>query len=363
MTEVLLKELSNSDIDWMRSSGRQREILKSEILIHKGETVNSLHILISGTLAVTIPTAENNILQNAFEALEQQNLDKEVTRLFSGEIIGEIPFLKSWRPTSTVKAVEKSVVLSIPVETLQTKLEQDVNFATRFYRAITILFAEKIQNTINQLGRTNTVQNQPLKDVFFIFEFLYDSDIDWLLKVGHKQQIPANTTLIHERGAVDAFHLLLDGMVSLSVSVDKRNPLEVAFAAMENQEVSSREIAKLSKGEIIGETLFTDSRLPSTTAKTVKESSILSISRRVLLAKLEQDIGFAARFYRQIASLLIHRLQKLQSQFSYSRRVYSKRQPLTNNEGDEDEIDIYNLDKIALASKRFDWMLTQLKVQ
>lgn len=171
--------------------------------------------------------------------------------------------------------------------------------------------------------------------------------------------------MIHERGAVDAFYLLLDGMISLSVSVDKRNPLEVAFAAMENQEVSGREIARLSKGEIIGETLFTDSRLPSTTAKTIKDSIILSIDRRLLLAKLEQDIGFAARFYRQIGSLLIHRLQKIQGPFNHSRRVHSRQQSTQNitEDDSEDEIDTFSLDKIALASKKFDWILTQLKIQ
>ncbi len=319
-------------------------------------------------LSVTVSTNEDNALHKVFTTLENnENLDKEIMRLSSGEIVGEIPLLNTnrsgWRLTTTVKAVEKSVVLAISGQVLQTKLEQDINFAARFYRAISILHADRIQSTIDRLGRTKIAQGQPLKDVFFIFQFLHDSDIDWLLKVGRYHKIPANTILIHEQGAVDAFHLLFDGMIALSVSVNKRNPLEDAFAKMENQEVSGREIARLSKGDIIGETLFIDSRLPSTTAKTVKDSAILSIERRVLLAKLEQDIGFAARFYRQIASLLIHRLQKLQSQFSHSRHTHSKRQQLTDNNNQEDEIDTFSLDEIALASKRFDWILTQLKIQ
>ena len=363
MTEVLLKELSNSDIDWIRATSNQREVLAGEILIHKGQTVNSLHILISGTLAVTVSVTEKNLLQNAFEVLEnRESLDKEITKLVSGEIVGQIPLLNTWRNTTTVKAIEKSVILSISGQVLQTKLEQDIDFATRFYRAITILLADKIQSTINQLGRNNIIQIQPLKDIFYIFEFLYDSDIDWLLKVGYKQEILANTTFIHEQGALDAFYLLLDGMISLSVCGNKRNPLEVAFAAIENQEVSSREIARLSRGDIIGETLFTNSRLPSTTAKTIKNSIVLTINRRVLLAKLEQDIGFSARFYRQIATLLLHRLQKIQSQFSHSRRVYSQKPQLTKDVTEEDEIDTSSLEKIALSSKRFDWILTQLKI-
>ncbi|NJM22437.1 MAG: cyclic nucleotide-binding domain-containing protein [Richelia sp. RM2_1_2] len=362
MSEVLLKELSNSDINWIRTVSHQIEVSPGEVLIHPQENVKNLYILISGSLAITTP-GEKNILQNAFELLEQrQSSDKEITRLFSGEIVGKMPPLNIWQTSTAVKAVEQSVILSIPGDKLQGKLEQDVNFSARFYRLITILFANKIQNTINQLGSTSTAQAQPLKDIFFILEFLYDSDIDWLISAGKKQEIPANTTLIHEQGAVDAFYILFNGVVSLSVSADKRNALTAVFAAIENQEIPLREITRLSKGEIIGETLFTDSRLPSTTATTVTDSTVLSIDKRVLLGKLEQDIAFAARFYRQMATLLVHRLQKLHSQLRFSRHIYSKTQQLIEDIDREDEMDASSLDKIALSSKRFDWMLAQLKI-
>lgn len=360
MSEVLLKELSNKDIHWIKTVSQQIELNPGEVLIHQKENLNSLYILINGTLAITVPE-EKNILQNTFERLEQRgSSDKEITRLFRGEIIGRTPLLNIWQTNTAVKAVEKSVILSIPGDVFQTKLEQDANFAAHFYRAITILFAEKIQNTINQLGFAKTVQTQSLKDIFFILEFLYDSDIDWLISAGQKLEIPADTTLIQEKGAVDAFYILFNGVISLSVAADKRNALTAAFAAIENGEIPNREIARLSKGEIIGETLFTDSRLPSTTAKTVTDSILLSIERRVLLGKLEQDVAFAARFYRQISTLLIHRLQKLHGQLKYSRHLYSKTQQLIKDMDEEDEIDTSFLDTISLSSKRFDWMLNQL---
>ncbi|MEL7241064.1 MAG: cyclic nucleotide-binding domain-containing protein [Cyanobacteria bacterium J06573_2] len=361
MSEVLLKELNNNDIKWIKAVSRQIELNPGEVLIHPKENLNSLYLLVNGSLAVTI-AGEKNILQSAFELLEEHGgSDQEITRLVSGEIVGKTPLLNIWQNHTSVKAVEKSVILSIPGKKLQTKLKQDINFAARFYRAITILFAEKIQSTINQLGSSNAAKAQPLKDIFFILEFLHDSDIDWLISAGQKQEIPADTKLIHEQGAVDAFYILLNGVISLSVAADKRSALTAAFAAMEDGEIPNREISRLSKGEIIGETLFTDSRLPSTTAKTVTDAILLSIDRRVLLGKLEQDVAFAARFYRQISTLLTHRLQKLYGQIKYSRHIYSQPQQLTQDMDEDDEMDAFSLDKIALSSKRFNWMLTQLK--
>ncbi len=37
MTEVLLKELSTSDIDWMIATGRQREIAAGTVLLQEGK--------------------------------------------------------------------------------------------------------------------------------------------------------------------------------------------------------------------------------------------------------------------------------------------------------------------------------------
>ena len=78
----------------------------------------------------------------------------------------------------------------------------------------------------------------------------------------------------------------------------------------------------------MGETPFIDGRLPSATVKAIEDSLVLTIPRQQLAAKLQQDIGFASRFYRVIATLLSNRLQGMYSQLGYGRRVYSKGQPL-----------------------------------
>ena len=362
MTEVLLKELSNSDIDWIIATGRQMEINPGTVLVREGKAADSLHIVLDGTLTVTVSQAENNRLARAFAAIEGiENSSREIARLSSGEVVGEIP-LVGVRPTATtVKALEKSLVMSIPQQQLEAKLQQDVGFASRFYRAIAILLSDRLERITSQISRNKFAPNQPLSDVLFVLGELNDSDIDWMMATGSQQKIAANTLLIHEGAPVDALYILLSGIMTVSVSEDKRNPLTRAFAALDGGETAGREIARLSKGEIVGETPFIDTRLPAATVKTLEDSVVLSIPRQQLAAKLQQDVGFASRFYRVIATLLSHRLQGMLSRLGYGRRVYSKGQPLNEKVEYDDELDSSVLDRMALAGKRFDWMLGQLR--
>lgn len=362
MREVLLKELASSDINWMIAKGYQREIAPGTVLIQAGKATDFLHILLEGILAVTVSQPDNNPLTRAFAAIEGvESTSQEIARLSSGEVVGEIPFVSTYLTATTVKAVEKSLVMSIPQLELAAKLQQDVGFASRFYRAIAIMLADRLESIINQLGRRNLAQGQPLKDVLFVLGELHDSDIDWLMAYGKPQKISANTVVIHERGIVDALYILLNGTISMSIAEDERNPLARAFAAIEGSEISGREIARLSKGEILGETPFIDGRLPSATFKTIEDSTVLSIARQQLSVKLQQDFGFASRFYRAIATLLSSRLQGLHSRLGYGRRVYSTGMSLDANIEYMEELNTINLDQIILAGKRFDWMVGHLR--
>lgn len=251
--------------------------------------------------------------------------------------------------------------MSIPQQQLSVKLQQDVGFASRFYRAIAILLSDRLQSVVSQLGRSKLVQAQPIRDVLFVLGELNDSDIDWMLATGSRLKIAANTVLIHQGGPVDALYILLGGTMTVSVSSDDRNPLARAFAVLEGGETKGREITRLSQGEIVGETPFIDARLPSATVKALEDSLVLSIPRQQLAAKLQQDVGFASRFYLVIATLLSNRLQGMLSRLGYGRRVYSKGQPLDEKVEYEDELDSSILDQMALAGTRFDWMLRRLR--
>jgi hypothetical protein len=89
---------------------------------------------------------------------------------------------------------------------------------------------------------------------------------------------------------------------------------------------------------------------------------LLPIPRQELAAKLQQDVGFASRFYRVIATLLSNRLQGMVSSLGYGKRVYSRGQSLNEGIEYEDELELSVLDRMALAGKRFDWMQDRLRV-
>ncbi|MBD2299686.1 MULTISPECIES: cyclic nucleotide-binding domain-containing protein [Nostocales] len=363
MTEVLLKELSNSDINWIVANSDRQELLPGSLLTSQGKTVDSLYILLDGTLTVNVTQSENNPLHRAFAAIDSDiNSDWEIFRVSRGEVVGEVPFVSQSSNITTIKALEKSLVMSIPQEKLAAKLQQDASFAARFYRAIAIMYADRLQKLITQLGRRKLTQAKSLKDVLFVLAELHDSDIDWLMACGITQKVAAGQTLIYENSPVDALYIILRGKMSMSVSEDDRNPLLRAFSAIEGKELIGREIAKLSKGEILGETPFIDGRLPWATVKVIEDSLILAIPKQQLAVKLQQDIGFSSRFYRVISILSANRLQEILSRIGYGRRVYSAGLPLSNNVEYEDEINISILDKMAIASKRFDWMISRMSI-
>jgi CRP/FNR family transcriptional regulator, cyclic AMP receptor protein len=54
MTEVLLKELSNSDLEWATVTGKQQEIPTDTILMQEGKTADNFYILLEGSLSTTL---------------------------------------------------------------------------------------------------------------------------------------------------------------------------------------------------------------------------------------------------------------------------------------------------------------------
>lgn len=171
-----------------------------------------------------------------------------------------------------------------------------------------------------------------MRKALFILGDLNDSDIEWLADNGQKRELPDGSVLIEEgQFAADVF-ILLDGR--LSVRVDGSG---------------GKEINSLLPGEFIGELSFLDSRPASATVLAATRSFVAAIPRDVLSAKLKDDTGFAARFYRALGVFLAHRL-----------RLQTARNrggdPLSADVEIEDELDPELLESVALAAKRFEWI-------
>ncbi|ARV57829.1 hypothetical protein BZZ01_03540 [Nostocales cyanobacterium HT-58-2] len=194
-----------------------------------------------------------------------------------------------------------------------------------------------------------------MRAVLLLLGELSDSDIDWMITAGSREEIAPGTTLIQEGEKVDALYVVLTGKLAVSISQANDDPLSRVYTALEG-ETPTRELAKLSSGEVVGEMSFVDTRPHSTTVQAVENSLVLSIPRSLLMAKLQQDCGFAIRFYRALTIVLADKLRS-----TFSRFKYSKGQPLDKDLEYEDEIAPDVLSHLTLAGARFDWLLQQVQ--
>ena len=127
-----LSSLSDSDIDWLVTAGQRREMAAGINLIEEGRPIDSLFLVIDGAFAVRTAGPEA----------------RGTTRLHPGEVVGEMSFVDSAMPPATVQALEDSFVLAIPRRRLNARLAEDLGFASRFYRALSMLLADRLRASI-----------------------------------------------------------------------------------------------------------------------------------------------------------------------------------------------------------------------
>lgn len=131
----ILGTLEDEDIDWLVSTGRRRALSKDEVLIQEGKPAHAIHLILSGKLIVSV----------------QRPHPTEIAYLSSGEVVGEMSFIDHLPPSATVTAAEPAVVLAVDWEALNSKLQQDLAFANRFYRALAMLLSTRLRSTVRHL--------------------------------------------------------------------------------------------------------------------------------------------------------------------------------------------------------------------
>jgi len=131
-----------------------------------------------------------------------------------------------------------------------------------------------------------------MRKVLYIFGQLTDSDVDWLATQGKRVRLPRGSMLIREGVPVDALYIVLEGELNVV------------------REQTGREIARLGAGEIVGEMSFIDARPPSATVRARTDVVVYTVSKQKLQHGLDENVGFAARFYRAVATFLSDRVRK-----------------------------------------------------
>ena len=155
----ILGQLNDSDIDWMISAGNKQKIATGTVLIHQGRPVDALHMLLNGTMTVSVCDAKITPLYRTFaeEKCGPGTIKQEIAKLSSGEIVGEVSFLDNQYASAYVTCLEDCQVLSLPRSQLVAKLEMGSGFAARFYRAIAAVVEDRLRSAVIRLshGKNN----------------------------------------------------------------------------------------------------------------------------------------------------------------------------------------------------------------
>lgn len=177
-----------------------------------------------------------------------------------------------------------------------------------------------------------------MKKVLYLLGQLTDTDVEWMIAKGVKEQISPGATIIHAGQPVAALYIVLKGDFTVDVPG-----------------LSDHAPPRLGCGEVVGEMSFIDSCPASATVTSVADSVVLSVSRPDLAAKLTYDDGFAARFYRSIALFLSHRFRAREQ-----RMTLTTNQTINEDVIYQDEIDPSVLDNVHMAGTRFERVLQRL---
>jgi CRP-like cAMP-binding protein len=130
----MLGEFTDQDIDWLISTGQREHITKGAVLIQQGQPVEEIFFVLRGQLNVSI-----------------ENVG-EIARIGSGEIVGELSLLDSRPPNATVTALEDSVVMAVAKTRVDGRLRTDAGFSSRFYRALGLLLADRLRDSVGHLA-------------------------------------------------------------------------------------------------------------------------------------------------------------------------------------------------------------------
>lgn len=128
--------LNDLDVNWIGQVSTVQTLTPGQVLIQEQVAIQSLYILLEGQLSVFLRSAS----------------DREVAKLQSGEIVGEISFVDPRPPLASVKALQASIVLRLDRAILLERLEEDHAFAARFYRAIASFLASRLYVTTSRFG-------------------------------------------------------------------------------------------------------------------------------------------------------------------------------------------------------------------
>jgi CRP-like cAMP-binding protein len=126
---AFLGVLDEPDVEWLVANSKQHEMQPGTVLIHRGEPVEFLYLIVDGAFEVRIFTPG----------------ERHIATLYAGELAGEMSFVDMYPPSATVTAGMKSSVLAVSKAALNEKLRHDGGFGARFFKGVSVLLAGRLR--------------------------------------------------------------------------------------------------------------------------------------------------------------------------------------------------------------------------
>jgi CRP/FNR family cyclic AMP-dependent transcriptional regulator len=167
-----------------------------------------------------------------------------------------------------------------------------------------------------------------MRKALYMLGILDDRDLDWMIRHGRKLTLEPGALLMEQGKPSDWLYFILDGTLVVSTR-------------------SAPRVAVLKAGEVVGEISFVDERPPTATVRAEAVAKVGAVPRAVLAAKLHEDVGFASRFYKSIATFLADRLRTTTGSLGVQTLE------LDEQIEDVDELAPHLLDNISMAGTRF----------
>jgi CRP-like cAMP-binding protein len=161
---------------------------------------------------------------------------------------------------------------------------------------------------------------------------LEDTDLQWLVDAGEGKRFAAGEKLAVEGAPAPDLQIVVSGEVSVTRG--------------------AREIERRGAGEVVGVMSFIDRRPAPASVTALEDVHSYTIPRRALRSKLREDPPFAARLYRALALLLVHRLVQAHA-------MAAEEEGSTDSLGDE--MSDATLELVSRAGIRFEWFLQRVR--
>ena len=120
---------------------------------------------------------------------------------------------------------------------------------------------------------------------------LKERDLVFLSRIGRFHNLSSGQILIRTGEPIYSLYFITDGTFSV-VAPD------------------GSAIGTVSEGEVVGEMSFFERRPPNVSVKAKTSARVMEVARAPIIAKLDDDSAFAARFYRALGISLSYRLRR-----------------------------------------------------